>query len=158
MRKSLFAGQTRSAGTEAFMGNLSHGRQARAALCRRAGRRDGIERFGCAIRRASTRRGDRLRGWAYRIRSMAIRGQQMETDLEQGRFAGPVAADEARPLARRDREIDAFEERRAAEGQRDAAKLKQRRSHDWALSHAFYSGFRSIGSTNNHPLIPAKGR
>src|SRR5580704_17030971 len=50
-------------------------------------------------------------------------------DLEQGRLAGPVASDEAYALAGCDREIDAIEQRRAAEGQRDAAELEQRGSH-----------------------------
>jgi len=50
-------------------------------------------------------------------------------DLEQGRFAGAVATDDAHSLARSDIEIDAIEKRGATEGQRDLSELEQGRRH-----------------------------
>jgi hypothetical protein len=47
----------------------------------------------------------------------AIRLHEPRRDLEQGRFAGPVAANDAHPLTRPDIEIDTIEKRGAAEGQ-----------------------------------------
>ena len=50
-------------------------------------------------------------------------------DLEQGRLAGAVAADEAHALAGGDGELDAFEQRSAAEGQGNILELDEGRGH-----------------------------
>ena len=50
-------------------------------------------------------------------------------DLEQRRLAGAVAADQADALARGHRQLDARQQRRAAEGQPDIFQLDQRRRH-----------------------------
>ena len=55
-------------------------------------------------------------------------------DLEQGRLARAVAADQADALAGRDRQLDAGEQRRAAEGQRDVLELDEGRGHCWLVS------------------------
>lgn len=49
-------------------------------------------------------------------------------DLEQGRLARAVAADEAGAVAGSQREVGAIEQRRAAEGERDALEGEERRS------------------------------
>ena len=59
----------------------------------------------------------------------AIRFDQAGGDLEQRRFAGTVAADQADALAGRNRQFDARQERRAAKGQLDIAQLNQRWRH-----------------------------
>ncbi len=52
-------------------------------------------------------------------------------DLEQGRFARAIASDKAQPRAGRDRQIDAFEQRLAAEREGHALQGQQRgRSHE----------------------------
>ena len=61
-------------------------------------------------------------------------------DLQQRRFAGAVAADQADALARRHRQFDARQQRRAAEGQLDVFQLDQRRRHRFW----FNSGFARI--------------
>ena len=50
-------------------------------------------------------------------------------DLQERRFAGAVTADQADSLARRHRQLDARQQRRAAEGQPDILQLDQRRRH-----------------------------
>src|SRR5579883_660029 len=50
-------------------------------------------------------------------------------DLEQGRFARSVAADEAYPLSGSDRQIDAVEQRQAADSQGNLAQLDEGRGH-----------------------------
>ena len=50
-------------------------------------------------------------------------------DLEQGRLARAVAADQAHALALADRQLGAFEQRRAAEGEVDVLQGEQRRGH-----------------------------
>jgi hypothetical protein len=50
-------------------------------------------------------------------------------DLQQRRLARAVATHEADALARRHRHLDAVEQRVAAEGERDIAKLEKRRWH-----------------------------
>ena len=50
-------------------------------------------------------------------------------DFEERGLAGPVAADERKPVARHDRQVRALEGRRAAEGELDVAKEEQRRRH-----------------------------
>ena len=59
----------------------------------------------------------------------AIGLDQAGGDLQQRRLARAVAADEAHALARRDRQLDAVEQRRAAEGERDIAELDEGRGH-----------------------------
>ena len=59
----------------------------------------------------------------------AVGLDQPGRDLQQRRFAGAVAADQADALGRRDRQFDARQQRRAAEGQRDVFQLDQRRRH-----------------------------
>ena len=51
-------------------------------------------------------------------------------DLEQSRFARTVAPDEAKPLARPEREFGVDKQRRAAEAQTKRLQGKKRRSHD----------------------------
>ena len=50
-------------------------------------------------------------------------------DLEQGRLARAVAPDQAHALALADRELGAFEQRRAAEGEVDVLQREQGRGH-----------------------------
>ncbi len=52
-------------------------------------------------------------------------------DLEQRRLARAVAAHQADALAGRDRQLDAVEQRRAAERERDVLELYERRRHAW---------------------------
>ena len=59
----------------------------------------------------------------------AVGLDQAGGDLQQRRFARAVAADQADALARRHRQFDARQQRRAAEGQRDVFQLDQRRRH-----------------------------
>ena len=59
----------------------------------------------------------------------AVGLDQAGGDLQQRRFAGAVAADQADALARRHRQLDARQQRRAAKGQRDIFQLDQRRRH-----------------------------
>ena len=59
----------------------------------------------------------------------AIGLDQPGGDLQQRRLARAVAADEAHALARRHRQLDAVEQRRAAEGERDVAELEEGRRH-----------------------------
>ncbi len=61
----------------------------------------------------------------------AVGLDQAGGDLQQRRFARAVAADQADALARRHRQLDARQQRRAAEGQRDVFQLDQRRRHLW---------------------------
>ena len=59
----------------------------------------------------------------------AVGLDQTGGDLEKRRFARAVAADEADPLTRRDGQLDAVEQRRAAEGQGDISELNEGRGH-----------------------------
>ena len=59
----------------------------------------------------------------------AVGLDQPGRDLEQGRFARAVAADQRHALAGRDRQLRAGQQRRAAEGERDVFELQKRRSH-----------------------------
>ena len=59
----------------------------------------------------------------------AIGLDQPGGDLEQRRFAGAVAADQADALAGRHRQFDARQQRRAAKGQPDIFQLDQRWRH-----------------------------
>ena len=54
-------------------------------------------------------------------------------DAQQGRFAGPVAADQRQPLTRRDSEGDAVQDRLVAEVKADAGK----RQEGW-FSHGLF--------------------
>ena len=54
-------------------------------------------------------------------------------DLQQRRFAGAVAADQADALTGGHRKLDARQQRRAAKSQRDILQLDQRRRHLLAL-------------------------
>ncbi len=60
----------------------------------------------------------------------AVGLDQAGGDLEQGRLARAVAADQAHALAGRDRQLDAVEQRRAAERERDILELNERRRHE----------------------------
>ena len=53
----------------------------------------------------------------------AVRFNKAGGDFQEGRFPGPVASHEADALARGDGEVDAVEQRRAAEAENDAAEL-----------------------------------
>jgi hypothetical protein len=59
----------------------------------------------------------------------AVRLDQAGRDLEQRRFAGAVAADQADALGRRLRKVDASQQRCAAKGERDILELDQRWRH-----------------------------
>jgi hypothetical protein len=59
----------------------------------------------------------------------AIRLDQPCRNFEQRRFPGPIPADEAYALARRDRQFHAVEQRRAPESKRDFTQLDKRRRH-----------------------------
>ena len=63
----------------------------------------------------------------------AVGFDQAGGDLQQRRFAGAVAADQADALGCRHRQFDAGQQRRAAEGQRDVFQLDQRRRHGFLL-------------------------
>src|SRR5262249_44745809 len=63
-------------------------------------------------------------------------------DPEQRRFAGPVAADQADPLAGRNVELDAREQRRASEGELDVLELNEGRRHRQAWFVAAWSARR----------------
>jgi hypothetical protein len=52
------------------------------------------------------------------------------------RFAGAIAADEARALARPDREFRVLQKRRAAEGERDTVQMEKRRGDGGILRSA----------------------
>ncbi len=55
----------------------------------------------------------------------AVRLDQSGRDLQQCRLARPIAADEAGALAGRHRQFDAFEQRRAPEGERNIGELNE---------------------------------
>ncbi|GAA0000798.1 hypothetical protein BRDID11002_07980 [Bradyrhizobium diazoefficiens] len=59
----------------------------------------------------------------------AVGLDQASRDSQQCRFAGAVAADQTDPLASRNVELDAVQERRAAKRQLDVLELDQRRRH-----------------------------
>ena len=61
----------------------------------------------------------------------AVGLDQSGGDLEQRRLARAVAADQTDALAGRDRQLDAVEQRRAAERERDVLELYERRRHAW---------------------------
>src|SRR3954452_21997595 len=59
----------------------------------------------------------------------AVGLDQAGCNLQQRRFAGAIAADQADALARRHRQFDARQQRRAAKRQPDIFQLDQRRRH-----------------------------
>ena len=85
-------------------------------------------------------------------------------DFQQRRLAGAVAADQADAFRGGDRELDAGEQRRAAEGERDIFQLDQRRrhrAHQAKFRRAWYAIRRQIASALAMPVpwltIDAKG-
>src|SRR4051812_31529032 len=54
-------------------------------------------------------------------------------DLEERRFAGPIASDQAHALALADRQLGAFKQRCAAEGEVNVLQSEERRRHEISI-------------------------
>src|SRR3546814_11076873 len=74
-------------------------------------------------------------------------------DLQQGRLARAVAADQAEPVAGIDRQLGAVEQRGAAEGQLDIAQDQERGGHGSPSIRARLIASPACGNHLQPPLI-----
>ncbi len=82
---------------------------------------------------------------------LAIVGMQLAGDqLHQGGFAFAVAADDAHPLVRLDRQIDMFEQERAADAEVDALQLDER--HPPIIAGAYWPSAFEAGAMRIFPM------